>query len=242
MSKLQKSAWLLGAIGTLICAPFASAAIIYNNGGPDQSGFADEMTQSQLAEEFTIGSTATITDVRFWALLESSSPGPAAAPLQYNGSISWAIYTSGGGATCDPLNPGASPCPVGLLASGNQAGASLVQTGQTVLSTNDEFQIDFTLNTPFVATGGVTYFLSLHNGPLADTTNANFLWETTSSTDAATGRFFTLNGGTTWQDTGFEHAFLLESNASSVPEPSAMFLFGGGLAGLAAFRRRLFSR
>jgi hypothetical protein len=125
-----------------------------------------------------------------------------------------------------------------LIASGTQTSLVQTGTGQSVLSANDEYQIDFTLNTPFIANGGTTYYLALHNGPVTSTTNQNVLWETTANTDAVTGRFFTLNGGTTWQDTGEEHAFQLLGD-SAVPEPSAMLLLGGGLAGLITFRRRL---
>jgi hypothetical protein len=177
--------------------------VVYNNGGPDQST-GDEMTQMIQAEDFTLGADAGITGVRFWALDSS--------PSAYQGSIAWAIASDAFG------TPGI------ILASGS-ATATLTGTGNSVVidtQTLAEELVSFMIP-EFSATNGTTYWLELHNGPIASSANSGFFWETSSSSplnDVNTGQALVLPGADLWGDTGNEHAFEL----TATPEPSSLLL------------------
>jgi len=177
--------------------------LLYDNGGPDQ-GTGDEMTQLIQAEDFVLGANASISGVRFWALNSS--------PSAYQGSIAWAIGADNGGV------PGT------ILASGS-ATATLTGTGNNVMIDTQnlaEELVSFMIP-EFSATSGTTYWLELHNGPIASSANSGFYWETSSSAplgDANTGQQLSLPGAGFWGDTGNEHAYEL----TSTPEPSSLFL------------------
>ena len=96
------------------------------------------------------------------------------------------------------------------------------------------------LNLPFAASAGVTYWLSIYD----NANDAVFQWR--SSTIAATslaesGKQNSGVAGAEWTGLPFENenlSFVLRNDPAPVPEPATMILFGTGLAGLAAVRRR----
>lgn len=175
------------------------AAIVYDNGPPSVNA-GNEMTAWIQAEDFTIGAS-TITDVRFWNN-QSQASGV------YNGSISWAIYADASG------SPGAT------LFSGNTA--AVTRALMAVSGGFDEYQNNFSIGS--INLGAGTYWLGLHNGPIANNGRAEFFWAATNPNMTTPGHEFSLPSGPTWDSTRTEHAFVLYNNPATVvvPEPSTL--------------------
>jgi hypothetical protein len=216
---------------TLLAVPgYLSATIVYNNGSFN-SVDADEISAYQVGEDFNLASAATVNEITFWSLEQTTNIACGGACSGYSGSISWAIETDNSGVPSGTI-----------LDSGTASGAGVtrVNTGSTYLGGtvfSDTFNI-----TSFPALAGINYWLVLHNGATLNTptTFDGFYWATSNggSPDPYTGQSMFLTGVNAWQDTGNEHAFELLNVAASTPEPGTIALLGAGLVGLAAMRRR----
>jgi hypothetical protein len=205
---------LVVALGTS-----ARAATIYNNGAPDGSN-GNEMTQWIQAEDFVLAGDALLTDITFWAF-SFEDPGG------YTGNITWRIYADDGLGDPDETN---------ILASGNVVPT---RTFDHVSAFGNSYQYDFSIS-PLLLSGGTTYWLGLHNGPLGTDDRLEFYWETTLANLTLRGHEdvtpFDAGG---WLDNGLEHAFVLQGReVAAVPEPATLLLLGGGLAAAAMRRRR----
>src|SRR5512139_40180 len=150
----------LMAIGVLTLSGVSTAAVLYDNGAPNQLN-GNEMTQWIQTEDFTLTAAATITDIHFWSV----DSGLA------DGTITWQIYSDNAG------------LPNVILASGNTA-VTRTATGN-VLFFGTEFANDF--NIAALSLGAGTYHLGLHNGALSVTNRSEFYWETTGANSTTTG-------------------------------------------------------
>ncbi len=212
---------VLAALTLLMLATVARAdTIIYNNGGPNQQS-GNEMTEWVQTEDFTLTSSQTVSDIHFW---DVDSGG-------YNGSITWWIVGDTGG------NPNFND----VLGTGN-LDVTRVATGNC-LSFGCEFEDSWNINP--LSLGPGTYHLALHNGPVTDTTRAEFYWETTDLNGTPTGRECDLTTGacySSWFDNGQEHAFnLTGGGGGTTPEPGTILLLATGFVGaFSQLRRRRF--
>lgn len=196
-------------------------APFFVNGGPNtESG--NEMTSRIQAEDFTLDSAMTLTGVRFWAFYFTD------IAAGYLGTVEWAIHTDGGGQPGTALFSG--------LATPN------VSPGATNCCNGIPALLEFVLPDISLATG--TYWLALHNGPVNQTGDENFYWQTTAANATARGlEQATPFGASVWINNNLEHAFELDSatfsaGAESIPEPGTFYLAGFAMLVLAL--RRLF--
>ena len=204
------------------------AAIIWSNGTFNDQG-GNILTEFYSAEDFVLSAPATINRITFWTLEDSS-----AVPSPYFGTFLYAIFLD---ATGTPPSNNAT------LSSG------LISPVRTIVGTSvglDVYENVINFGSPISLAAG-TYWLGLHNGPLSNDNNAGAIvdiyWAWTNlnvvNTPTFRGHELALPTGAPpflWTTNTQEHAFLIESFTTAVPEPSSLFLAGGGIL-LAAIRR-----
>ena len=195
-----------------------SGVPIYNNGLPDQVS-GTNMSEVLVAENFTIGAAADITNIRFWSIQDLASA--------YTGNIYWAIYSNTGN------QPGS------ILNGGVTSAVSGTATGNSTSFGYAEFFFD--ISVVFQLAVG-DYWLALHNGVLSNNSPSEMLWSTTAAAIGSSSLYLDPPNSTTpvWIASGNEQAFQLEGTPTtpSVPEPSTFVLLMGGLLATALLRRK----
>jgi hypothetical protein len=201
------SALLLAGLSSV-----SHAAVIVNNGVPNQSGGAN-MNGFREADDFTVAGPTQIQQIRFWSLQGSAA--------DYSGSISWSICGDASGA------PGAS-CTSG---SSSPAGAA---TGNSALGLV-EYVYEFATN---VLLQAGNYWLVLQNGSNAAQAG-DFYWAFADDTQGNSQSLELAVADPQWTGNLAELAFQLEGERVAppgVPEPGSLLLAATALA--AAFVRR----
>jgi hypothetical protein len=203
----------------LTFAPAASAAIIWDNGGPDQLQLigSDFEFPFQLGDNFTLGTAATAGQIQWWGgYAGSNTPtGPD------NFTIRLFTITAGVPSTV-PLFSYAVGNSVGRVDSGLNAGAI------------DIYSYTATIPDTLLASGD--YLLSIVNNTAADTDD-NWYWATSSQSGATWER---ASDGQTWNFRNNKE-FAFNIGGTAVPEPgtNALLFIGFGLVGLFLVQRRL---
>ncbi|MCV2368656.1 PEP-CTERM sorting domain-containing protein [Roseateles oligotrophus] len=196
----------------------AMSAAVYDNGVPNQ-GWGTQMSEFQVADNFSISAASDISKIRFWSIQSAAN--------DYSGSVYWAIYSNAAGA------PGA------LIQGGVSATIAESATGLQTGFEYAEYMLDIAVN---FTLGIGDYWLGLHNGALGNTDPTEMLWATTATGAAVAGQYL---DGADWIDSGNEHAFLLEGRAvvqppgGDVPEPASWSLALAGLLAAGAVRRKV---
>src|SRR5260370_3879454 len=193
----------------IVCGVPAAAQILFDNGPPDfSSGF--EMGLRVLADDFTLKAPSTPKSVRFWSIESAQS--------SYNGSISWWIYSDGGGIPGSPI-PG--------YTGSSQATRTYLGQGSNSAAPN-EFLNEFDLGSlPALAPG--TYWLVLHNGPLSQNQYTCFAWAlaapnatpVSQQSTVVTGGFWTNISG--WFTNGKQLAFQILTDPVKVSRSKLNF-------------------
>ncbi|WP_339912350.1 PEP-CTERM sorting domain-containing protein [Symmachiella dynata] len=183
------------------------AAVVFNNGAPDQNN-ASDMTAWVQAEDFVLAEDTSVTDLHFWTIESGTN---------WDGTLDYYLFNDNG------ANPAVAP-----FASGAGQNVKKTATGNTAFGLN-EYSYWVDLENPVLLTGGVTYWIGLHLSNNFDFDG--IAWETTSGQFGTNGNG--SYGGTfdNWTTGRQEHAFYLTGEAPAVPEPSTFTLLSiGGLA------------
>lgn len=194
-------------------------AIIYNNGPPDQVS-GTNMSEFLVAENFTLGAAAVITNIRFWSIQDTAT--------SYSGSVYWAIYSN------------VSNQPGSLLDGGLTAIVPAVPTGNSTGFGYAEYAFD--ISVVFQLAVG-DYWLALHNGALSNNSPSEMLWSTTAAPISFSSLYLDPPNSAipVWLSTDNEQAFRLDGtplSPGSVPEPSIFMLLCAGLLAAAFLRRK----
>jgi hypothetical protein len=206
---LASTALTMGAVS-------AEAAVVYNNGAPNNVN-GNETTAWVQAEQFSFGGATNVAGAGVYL----------AGSGTYDGNFQYYIFADAAG------TPGS------VLASGSVT-PTITDTGVPWPFGGNTRLFAFNFNSIFNAAAGTTYWLGIHAS--SDFARDEIYWVTTAANATATG--FESSGGTfnNWFNNGQEHAFYLEGAriGGAVPEPATWALMIGGfaLAGAAARARR----
>ena len=224
----------LALAGSLGVSGIADAEVIFDNGTPDYQlsaiGPLSDLTTQQAADNFELGvGKALVTDVHWWGAY-SNLAGAAALPS--DNFVIQVFESSGDVPNASPLLTATFDGPVTRVDTGNQPNqaatnifAYSVDIKPLALSPNKEYFLSIANNI------STDWFWSAHFYDLSDSSEVLGDAVVRNSSDA----------GSTWGSwnaiqTGYggaELAFRL-----TVPEPTTLALFGLGLAGLGAMRRK----
>jgi hypothetical protein len=191
----------------------SQAATAFDNGAPDLVS-ATNMTEFRVADNFTLGASYDITNIRFWSAQETLG--------SYTGSVSWGIFSNVGG------EPGVA------LVSG-LASILGTATGGTIGGGDAIYSFDIPV-VAFTLSAG-SYWLTLLNGAAPNPTPVGFMgWATTSPGNAPGGLY--NDGG--WIASGNEQAFRIDGTLSggTLPEPGSIALVLAALALCGGLRQK----
>ena len=201
-------------VAVALCAQGARAAVIFDNGAPDQRTYyyADQSYAfTDAAEPFTLAAGSnTIGGVNWWG---ACSSGDNTCPT---GDFTVSFLTNNSG------QPGS------LVASFGVGNAGQTATGNTIFG-SDEYAYSAAISA-LTLTAGTEYWLDISDSTTSDVV---WGWETTAG---ANGSHQQLLDGT-WTTQPDNLAFQLTSG-TAVPEPGSLALLCSALTGLGLIRRK----
>jgi hypothetical protein len=198
---------------TIAAVTASFGATLFNNGALNNLN-GNLMSELRQAEDFTLSELSNLTSITFFSLEADGA---------YTGSIDWSIYSGAGNQP-------------GILVGGGNATPTRNNLGAVIPLDLDAYQNTFSVNLTNLAAS--SYWLVLHNGPVATTEFSDFYWGWTDLNAVNTPTIRGLEQSLappslTWDDTGNEHAFFISGDpASGIPEPATVILLSTGLAAL----------
>jgi PEP-CTERM motif len=207
----------------LLAAGHADAAVIFNNGGPNQTvvQFADtSYFFTEAADEFTLAAGSNVvSDVHWWGGCVTNDGGTLTSGTNCpTGDFTLHIYSDSG-----------SNSPGTLLAAYNVGNANQTLTGLSIAARGGIPEYHYSADIPALTlTPGTEYWLGISN---STTTDVVWGWEVTVQ---GTGDAFQFGDGV-WNSRANELAFNL---TGGVPEPGTLAVFAAGAIGLGRLRRR----
>jgi hypothetical protein len=210
--------FLFCSFGLTLFSACAFAATVYDSGTPQFVG--TNITQVRAADSFTLGSSANLTDVRFYASAFTGNTFPG----NFSGSISYAFYNDSSGSLGS------------VIASGTVNGLSGALWG--FCGSNNCYTVDLALNSSLAVAAG-TYWLELHEGTALNTSDGTAVsWAGFNNATGSSLFSGSLGTAPNVNDVS-ERAFLLFDNSlATVPEPASFALIGGGLAAMVLIMRK----
>jgi len=221
---MNRSSFALGAAALAFIATPSLAGTVYSNPYDPVADVGDCSFSSTCAaavgrgndfaaQQFTLSGSTTIMSASFTVLDIPQFAAPSSA--------NWAFWTD------------ASGLPGTLIASGTATSGT--QSGGAPDASGFYFVDTYAFDVGSVTLGAGSYFFALQD------TNSNFdHYLAQGLTDS--GAAETHDGGATWsssyEDIGGVAISLFDTPVNSVPEPITLSLFGAGLAGAVAIRRR----
>lgn len=199
----------------------ATAGLLYSNGAPDNNNSLN-MTQLREADDFNLGSAATVGSIRFWW-----SPGVRRTTADFSGTITYAIYQDSAGAIGSEV------------AVGTVSGLTFTPTGAAICSAVEcPVQLtDITLTSP-VGLGAGKYWLELHEGTSRTAMDGTYIfWATSNDSAGNSRRSIAACPGCGLPSTANGKEFAFELYDAQVPEPGTIGLAALGL-GLVVWRKR----
>lgn len=212
------SAFLSVIVAVIAVAnPVAGDVVVYDNGAGGAAGINDAFSSDVVsgiigADDFVLVSNTIVTGVEWSGVYAFFNTPPA------SDSFTIEIYSDSAGA------------PDSLLSS-TVVGASATRTDSGFDEPTFGFDIyEYSASiTPFSATAGTTYWVSIFNDTTGD--DDSWLWGIINGT----GNLHQSNDfGTNWFDAGHQADFRL----TAIPEPTGIGLFGLTVICAAGLRRR----
>lgn len=180
---------------------------------------------SQVADDFTLGTNATVQTIRFWGGFYNGSPTTIS-------SFNVRVYADAGG-----LPTGTPGDPSGTALHSFTVSATALDTGAFVFG-NSIFRYDVNLGAGFLAAAGTTYWLSIQS---VLSYPPQWGWASQASTGNSAALWGPVFGINTWRsdvilgDTQFQ---LFGATGGGVPLPGAAGLAALGLFGACGRRGR----
>ena len=177
-----------------------------------------ESPGTRRADAFQLSQDAVVRDLHWWGQ-QSHKYVTGGYTLVDSYDFSFTIYADNSG------KPGAVY---------HQTTGSLLYEPGTLNDLSWDRYFSSQLTTPFAVQAGVTYWLSIYS-ELAD---HSWSWQSVASSTTEAHTYTRTGGSPSWVSNPANLAFRVTGDFAAAPEPTTLALFGLGLAGLAAVRRR----